>query len=64
MSVRRIKKKKKQKFVLAEDPCLSDNESAEDLDIGNKIHQRQSILNELNLIRAKVNQVGCMYVDI
>ena len=62
MSVRKIKKKQKQKPFLVEDQCLGDDELAED--ISNKVHLRQNILNELNLIKDKVNQVKYRYTYI
>ena len=56
MNVRRIKKKQKRKTILVEDFSLCDNESVES--ISNRVHQRRDILNELNSIKTKVNQVG------
>lgn len=53
--MRRSIKEQKQKPILMVDPPPYD-ESVES--IGNRLHQRRNIIDELDLIKARVNQVA------
>lgn len=54
MSIRIIKKKQKQKPLTFVEP-LSCDEPVESF--ASRVHQRQNIINELDLIKARVDQV-------